>query len=38
MLSLNLFPRRAGALVVVAAIVLATAVIPAWCVATGMWW
>jgi hypothetical protein len=38
MLALNLFSRRAAAIVVVAAIVLATAAIPAWCVATGMWW
>jgi len=29
---------RALAILVVAAIVLATAAIPAWCVATGMWW
>ena len=38
MLSLNLFARRASAILVVAAIVLATAAIPAWCVATGLWW
>ena len=38
MVSLNLFTRRGAAIVVVAAIVLATAAIPAWCVATGMWW
>jgi len=30
--------RRAPAILIVAAIVLATATIPAWCVATGMWW
>jgi len=30
--------RRAAATLVVAAIVLVTAVIPGWCVATGMWW
>jgi hypothetical protein len=38
MLSLNLFTRRGAAILVVAVIVLATAAIPAWCVATGMWW
>ena len=38
MLSLNLFTRRSAAIVVVAVIMLATAAIPARCVATGMWW
>ena len=38
MLSLNLFSRRAGAILIVTVIVLATAAIPAWCVATGTWW
>jgi hypothetical protein len=38
MLSLNLFSRRTVAILVIAVIVLATAAIPAWCVATGMWW
>ena len=38
MLSLNLFSRRAAAILIVTVIVLATATIPAWCVATGMWW
>jgi hypothetical protein len=38
MRSLNWFSRRTAAVFVVAVIVLATASIPAWCVATGMWW
>ena len=38
MLSLNLFTRRGAAILIVAVIVLATAAIPAWCIATGMWW
>jgi len=38
MLSLNLFSRRTLAVLVIAVIVLATAAIPAWCVATGMRW
>jgi hypothetical protein len=38
MLSLNLVSRRAAALFVVAVILTAVAVVPAWCVATGMWW
>jgi len=38
MLSLNLFSRRTAAILIVTVIVLATAAIPAWCVATGMWW
>ncbi len=38
MLSLNWLSRRAAAILIVSVLVLATAAIPAWCVATGMWW
>jgi hypothetical protein len=38
MLSLNLASRRTAAILIVVVIVLATAAIPAWCVATGKWW
>jgi hypothetical protein len=30
--------RRGSATIVVATLVLVTAAIPAWCLATGMWW
>jgi hypothetical protein len=32
------YRRRVAAITVIVALVVVTAAVPAWCVATGMWW